>query len=210
MMLEVYHIGASPTIEMILRHMQAKYPSDITTTFVLVWANKNFPQAAKEILDNAEYIHLRSNDYIDFFFPGYLPKINISEGEEWNIFHSWEFNTEDFVRAIEYVENVSRWRYSGNSEFLFLEYSAGKIVFENSISLNIDYLLKNKMIDSLSSLMENIIRISKSYVQVSDFSRELGYLEAKESIIEAVKKYLSAKLKGVHIGTFRCRNLELK
>lgn len=200
-----------PTIDYILRYMQDNYPSDIVTAFILVWANKNSPQSSKEILDYSEYLHLRSNGYIDFFFPGYLLRDNIdmTEDGKWNISVSWEFNTTDFVKAIEYVERVSKWRYSGNTEFLFLEYSAGKIRFQNSISLNIDCLLKDNVISSLPSLVEDIIGAAKPFNRVSDFSRELNYLEAKKSTIIAIKKYISIKLKGVHTGTFRCKNLEL-
>ena len=200
----------APTIDYIVHYMQENYPPDIVTTFVLVWANKDFPQSSKEILDYLEYLHLRSNGYIDFFFPGYLLRenVDIAEDRKWNISVNWEFNIADFVRAIEYVEGVSKWRYSGNTEFLFLEYSAGIIRFQNSISLNIDCLLKDSVISSLPSLVEDIIRVAKPYNRVSDFSRELNYLEVKKSTLNAVKKYISTKLKGVHTGAFRCKNLE--
>lgn len=203
-------IGPGPTIDHILLHMQEKYPPDIVTTFVFVWANKDFPQSSKEILDNSEYLHLRSNGYIDFFFPGYLIKEDIDTSkDEWKISHSWEFDTEEFVRAIKYIEGISRWRYSGDTEFLFLEYSSGRIRFQNSISLNTDYLLKDNVIPSLPSLIEDIIRTAKSYNRVSDFSRELNCLEAKKSTMNAIKKYISVKLHGAYTGTYKCKNLEL-
>lgn len=209
----LFSIGPGPTIAHILLQMEKKYPPDITTTFVFVWANSDFPQSSKVVLDYSEYLHLRSNDYIDFFFPGYLLMDDISvdeKGKISKISHSWRFSTSKFVEAVEYIESISKWRYSGNTEFLFLEFSSGRIQFQNAISLNIDCLLKDNVISSLPALLEDIIRVAKSYNQTSDFSRELNYLEAKNSTINALKRYISTKLKGAHTGSFRCKNLELK
>lgn len=186
--------------------MQEKYPSDVPTSFVLVWVNKNFPKALKEILNNSEYIHLRSNDYIDFFFPGYAFEIDIDT--KGNILDDWEFDTYLFVNAIEHIERISKWHYSGDSEILFLEYSHNRIQFANSLSLNVDYLLANNIITSVSSLLENIIEIAKSCTRVSEFSHKLNYLEAKQSSLSAIKKYITTKFKGVHTGAFKCKNLE--
>jgi len=199
-------IGPGPTINHILLHMEKEYPTDVPTTFAFVWVNRDFPQALKELLNNSEYIHLRSNGYIDFFFPGY--RLDTDIDDKWNILNSWEFDIGLFVEAIEYIEGISKWHYSGNSEILFLEYLHGRIQFKDSLSLNVDYLLENNVIASVSSLMEAIIKIAKSCTRVSEFSRKLNYMEIKQSSLHAIKEYISNKFKGIHIGAFRCRNLE--
>jgi len=188
--------------------MQEEYPADISTVFAFVWANKNFPQASREILDNLEYLHLRSNKYIDFFFPGYRP-IDIT-CTKFNISLDWEFISGDFVSAIDRIERISKWRYSGNSEILILEWSHRAIQFEHAISLDLDYLVKSEIIESPSSLLEDIIRIAKSCNRVSEFSTELNLLEAKHSVLKAITQYLSKKLQGAHAGSFKCRNLEIR
>lgn len=187
------------TIDKIFTQIKNIYPTDITTTFILVWANKHYPQSATALLENIEYNHLRSGQYIDFFFPGYENQFNSS--------FDWTFNSSDFIKSIEKVENMSKWRYSGNTEFLFLEYTHGKISFEHTISLNIDQLLQDNIIPSVPVLMEDIIRISKSCTEVSEFANQLNYLEASKSIKKFIKQYIINKLSGVRIGTFCYRNL---
>lgn len=212
------------TINDIFSYVKATYPYDVTTTFILVWANKHYPQSATALLENFEYNHLRSGEYIDFFFPGYKNQSNsFNSSINW-IFNSLDFDKSnekkqfypsfdlvfsisDFVNSIEEIENMSKWRYSGNTEFLFLEYAHGKISFEHTISLNIDQLLQNNTISSIPVLMEDIIKISKSCTQVSEFANKLNYLEASKSIISSIKQYIINKLNGVHTGTFCYRNL---
>lgn len=136
------------------------------------------------------------------FFPGY--------DKQFDAPFDWKFNSSDFVNSIEKIENMSKWRYSGNTEFLFLEYTHGNISFEHTISLNIDQLLQNNSISSIPVLMEDIIRVSKSCTQVSEFANQLNYLEASKSVKNSIKQYIINKLNGVHTGTFCYRNLSKK
>lgn len=193
------------TIDDILLHMFINYPYDVPTTFILVWANAKYPQSASSLLENLEYNNLRSGKYIDFFFPGYTEKsVDVSTA------FNWKFNPSDFVISIERIEDMSKWKYSGNTEFLFLEYCHGKIDFTHTISINIDQLLKDNIIASVPALVEDIIRIAKSCNRVSEFAHQLNFLEAKHSIKKSIKQLIIDKFKGAHVGAFCYRNLEDK
>jgi len=205
----LYCIVALPTIEHFFKYMKEHYPYDISTVFVFVWANKKYPQSAESLLENSEYINIRSNKYIDFFYPGYDIETSANfDDENFKVLTERVFIMSDFIRSIETIENMSKWRYSGNAELLILEYYHGKIKFDKAISINLDKLLSDNIIFSVNSFIEDIIRIAKSCNTTSEFSHKLNYSEAKLSIQDAIKKYLSDKLNGTHIGTFLCQNLE--
>ncbi|MDE6687212.1 MAG: hypothetical protein K2K17_07845 [Lachnospiraceae bacterium] len=93
-----------------------------------------------------------------------------------------KLNVLDFGKSIKELENMSKWRYSGNTEFLFLEFKNGEISFEHTLSLNIDQLLQNHTISSIPVLIEDIIKASKSCTQVSEFANQLNYLEASKVV----------------------------
>lgn len=192
------------SIEKIKLYMLKTYPYEETTPFILVWANKKHPQSATAILENLEYNHLRSGKNIDFFFPGY---VSSSKQQDKSSF-DWEFRTEDFVESIKTVEDISKWKYSGETEFLFLEYEKGNISFKNTISINIDRLLRNNIIESVPSFVEELIRVSEYSNKISDFSFNLNYLEAEYSAKKSIKEYLISMFNGVHTGAFCHRNLE--
>lgn len=193
------------TIDKIMAHIICSYPDDVTTTFVLVWANKRYPQSATALLENLEYNHLRSGKYIDFFFPGYIDK-SVSSDSSFN----WEFSPSDFVESIKRIESESKWRYSGNTEFLFLEYRSGKVDYRHTISINIDQMLKYNIISSVPAFVEDIIRIAVSCTEVSEFADQLNLWEAKHSVRHSIWQYIIDKFKGIHVGTFRYKNLERK
>lgn len=167
------------TLKHIFNYIGGGYPCDITKTFILVWVNKHHHKSAIALFENFDLNH--SNwlfgglERMDFYFPGFKNPFVSFFGDK-------KFNVLDFVKSVKEMENMSKWRYSGNTEFLFLEYINGEISFEHTISLNIDELLQNNTISSVSVLMEDIIKISKSCTQVSEFASQLNYLEASISV----------------------------
>lgn len=149
------------------------YSGDTTKTFILVLVNKHHPQSATALLKLFVQNNWRWGD-IDFYFPGFKNPLDFSIGLKLNVL--------DFAKSIKELENMSKWRYSGNTEFLFLEFKNGEISFEHTISLNIDQLLQNHTISSIPVLIEDIIKASKSCTQVSEFANQLDYLGVSESV----------------------------
>lgn len=191
------------TIEDVLEHIKCVYQNDVTTTFVLVWANRNDPQSATMLLRNMEYYHLRSDKYIDFFFPGYIEQNSYTINS-----FNWEFNVSDFVESIKRIENISKWKYSGSTEFLFLEYKNRKIDFKHTISINIDQFLNDNPRLSLSNLVEDIIRVARSCNKVPEFSRQLNLMEAQRNCKNSIKQWIIKQFGGIFFGTFRLKNLK--
>lgn len=163
------------TLKKIFGWVGGAYPHNNTIkTFVLVLVNKHDPRSATALLKIFTQNNWLWGDDIDFFFPGFKNPLSNTPDLKLNVL--------DFAKSVKELENMSKWRYSGNTEFLFLEFKNCEISFEHTLSLYIDQLLQNHTISSIPVLIEDIIKASKSCTQVSEFANQLGYLGVSESV----------------------------
>lgn len=80
-----------------------------------------------------------------------------------------------FSEFIGELENISNWKYTGESELLILDYVDGKLDFSNVINLWLDKMIRNNIIYSFNNFLEMLIRTIK---------------KLKGSVISIIKKYI--------------------
>jgi len=91
-------------------------------------------------MGSLNYYHHLSGKNINFYLPGYgaywygsypdgqvVAKINGVE---------WSYSDQMFIDFINDLETYSKWRYSGETELLMLEYKEGKLSFDDVVFVN--------------------------------------------------------------------------
>lgn len=86
----------------------------------ILFARPESEFAKKHILPHIDYWHHRSDNYTDFFCPGYFSKncygdtqpITTVSGD------TWYFSNHALIEFLNELEKLTTWRYSGGSELL--------------------------------------------------------------------------------------------
>lgn len=171
----------------------------------------------KNILDSLNHYHHLTGSNINFYLPGYgaywnadiypdMREITIIDGT------TWSFSDRAFVSFVAQLENVSSWKYSGESELLLIPYFDKKLNFSKVGRFHLDAMLNDGVISSISSFMTNVSRA----VQLDNSLHKIsvnGIIKcvkknAFEETLEKLPKYVSKLLKsGKH---YLCHNYARK
>ena len=78
----------------------------------------------------------------------------------------------------------SKWEYSGESELLMLEYKEGILSFDNIMQFYLDKMMRDKVIDSIPSFFQQLLRICKKFKALEDVSDACG----RDKLIQVTKE----------------------
>jgi hypothetical protein len=116
----------------------------------------------------------------------------------------WSFSPTVLNEFIVYFENISKWKYSGETDLIILSVRNGKLDFSSCLVLHLDDLVRDKRIKSVPNLFERIFSLFKKEKTLFDTSNQL-YIKA---IGDEILSYIdSTKLFGK---LFRNRHLTLR
>ena len=157
----------------------------------------------EEVTNNLNYFHYRSDRFVDFYCVGY------SAGESSDSGHAnhpvaciegvdWGFSPKryNFFRA--QLENVSRWKYSGETDLVLVvarkqHGTAAALDFSTAIACNLERMKKDGAFTSVRAFFEQIFRFGETY-QGSDpvwvLSDRMGLEKGKNFLQEAVLSLL--------------------
>lgn len=145
-------------------------------------------EVGKSILNSLNYYHHLSGNNKNFYLPGY--------GAYWNEDYpdgqivtkiegvNWSFSDKMFVCFINDLETYSKWEYSGESELLMLEYKDGILSYDNMMQFYLDNMMRDRVIVSISSFFQQLLRICKKDKSLKDISSAFG----KDKLIQVTKE----------------------
>lgn len=142
---------------------------------ILLFVRPSAP-GAKEILDEFDYIHYNSEKYCSIYAVGYsndfAKEKDVSYKRATSIAGSeWYFSNAEFVKFKNNLEQRIKWRYSGETELIVLQSNPeGQQIlnFQNYVSIDVNYGIKNGYIDSFQRFMEALVRSSKYEVTAKE------------------------------------------
>lgn len=192
-------MGPAGNYEYMKTDMRNRYEDGSSCVVGILFANPNKSFVKDEILVNIEYANERSGRYIDFFFAGYS-KWHTHNDDDTTIKAlrgiEWHYSTEMFNDFIEKIEQISKWKYSGETELLLIEYSNGELQFNKCISIWLDRAVKEEYIYSVSHLFEDIYRTSRKETDISSFSNKLAMKKAPLAVFDSIIRFFSKKTGG--------------
>ena len=120
----------------------------------------------KDIVGELEYYHHLTGHAINFYLPGYGAYWNTEEYPDMKVVTEidrteWSFSSKSFVEFINALEEVSRWKYSGESELLLIPYHDGKLDFSSVAVFCLDAMLKDETISSVSRFITELSRSAR-------------------------------------------------
>jgi len=173
-------------------------------------------QTGNGILKSLNYFHHLTGNNINFYLPGYgaywsgdrYPDMN-------NVARingvDWSFSYKAFVDFIAALEEVSRWKYSGESELLLIPYHDEMLDFSGVAVFHLDAMMNDGTISSVSSFITGLSRCVKRDNSVTSITaRGVVKCVSKTVIDEIMDKtptYISKSLsRGKH---YLCRDFSL-
>ncbi len=91
-----------------------------------------------------------------------------------------------FVKFIKSLEDVSSWKYSGESELLLVDYQNSTLDFSYVLRLNLDAMLRDNAIPSVDALFEILFREIPKRKNVLHISDVAGAKVLGQVVIESV------------------------
>ncbi len=157
-------------------------------------------ETGKDIINSLGYYHHLTGKNINFFLPGfgaYWPDEMYPDQENVvTIDHAtWSFSNMMFVDFIHELEEITTWKYTGESELLLISYHDQFLDFSVASQFWLDQMLKDGVISSTSSFFTQLARLAKKNNSVSSMRRMSGLANISKSLIDefvdSLPKYLS-------------------
>ena len=156
------------------------YNDDAPITFGILIADYEQTLAREYIINYMNIFDKKSNKYIDFFIPGYLPYdngiITSMKDKDGNSYH---FDRTTFEIFIEEFEKYFDFTYEFNPVLILVE-------LKNKNFIIIDLDCNESDIKRAGVLFLDIFNIAKKYVRIEDFSRELVATYIKGSHLDSI------------------------
>lgn len=171
-------------------------------------------QTGEEIVGSLNYYHHLTGHNINFYLPGYGAYWNDTEYPDMRFAAvingvSWSFSDKAFVSFVNTVENVSKWKYSGESELLLIPYHDQNLDYSNVAVFRLDAMLKDDAIASISSFMTCLSRNAQHNNSVNSIvfkgaTKSVAKALAQGVIDRVLKDFPNPIKKGKH---YICKNL---
>lgn len=138
----------------------------------------------KQVISSFDYWNIDSGKDIDIFLPGWKKDSKL----HFDVIAFFEFRLK--------IEEVSKWEYSGETDILLLDFDynieekEGKFCFDQTITLCVEKMLRDKLIGSIDGLMHSVIKAAKETCSrgVWEISDKIGIQTFRRSLWNYVKK----------------------
>lgn len=151
-----------------------------------------------EVIDEFNYIHYNSREYCSIYAVGYS---NDNYQTCYDDFISvrgtagtnWYYSDQAFIDFKNKLEKRLNWRYSGDIELIVLQSNPnGRNIlnFENYLSIDVNYGIKNGYIESFPRFMESLVRSSKKEVEIIQLTNEMqkSKIKIKEVVSTSINE----------------------
>ena len=169
----------------------------------------------KSILKSLEYFHFRTGKTINFYLPGY--------GAYWNDTYpdgkvvteinrvKWSFSNEMFTEFLSDLEKYSKWKYSGESELLLVDFKKGILLFDKIMQFHLDNMIRDNVIYSVHQFFEQLFRVCQDKETLNQVSNAFGLDKAKQITKERILDKLPVGLGNIFTQEkyFCVRNMEV-
>ena len=166
------------------------------------------------ILESLNYFHHITGHNINFYLPGYGAYWGGNKYPDMNNVAridgvDWSFSYKAFVEFIADFEGVSKWKYSGESELLLIQYHDKMLDFSEVGVFHLDAMLNDRTISSVSSFITGLNRCIKRDNSVPGIMAGGAVKCATKTVIEeiiaCIPSYISMPLsRGRH---YLCKDL---
>ena len=153
--------------------------------------------ASPKLQDSIDFWHRDSGRYFDLVFPAWYRR-----------YGELRFSEKRFVDYKDEVQQVSDYRYSGETDLLilnfeyFLEYGRGAFAFDQVIDIKVDSLIKDNGVNSLNGLITEVTNAAKDvYTNTGDtgiweISDRIGSIRTEAGLFNMLVKKIDKYVAG--------------
>lgn len=147
-------------------------------------------ELAEQVVSSYGYWSKDSGKYIDMVFFGWQKDDD-----------DLEFNVEKFLHCRDQIESLSKWKYSGQTDLLLVNFvcplneeEQGHFDFSESIYLPVEEMIRKENTPNLDKLMHDIVQVAKkgwddSHDQgIWEISDRIGWQKGRKAVWEVLKK----------------------
>lgn len=143
------------------------------------------------ILKSLNYFHHLTGNSINFYLPGYGAYWSDDRYPDMNNVAringiDWSFSYKSFVDFIAALEDVSRWKYSGESELLLIPYHDEMLDFSEVAVFHLDAMMNDGTISSVSSFITGLSRCVKRDNSVPGITARGAVKCASKTVIDEI------------------------
>jgi hypothetical protein len=163
--------------------------------------------ANAEVLPRLDYFHQRAGKHIDFFCAGYTQgweggqdPYGCRDYKKAGL-EGWVFSNERFVNLCKELSELSRWKYSGETDLILLnaEYDppgrSSRLDFSSTILCRLDTMKRDKAIGSVAEFFERIFQYTES-ADPDDPTWGFSDKEGVKQVGSAVERFVLGLLPG--------------
>jgi hypothetical protein len=175
----------------LIKDLKEKHGEECQVTIGILIGNAHCVFVKDFILSKIDQYHHRSNNNIDFYFPGYGAYWHGDNGSQETVCAvdgvDWLYGDKLFCKFIDDLECRSKWEYSGETELILINFINGKLDFSEVMVFWLDKMVKDGIIYSPANFFEHIFKMFRKKETVSSVSDKLALRGIGNSIIDMVK-----------------------
>lgn len=166
---------------------------EIPITFGILIADFDQQSSREYILNYIDRFNYKSGECINFYLPGYFEENHYLSDQIIKISgKNYYFSRDKYMEFLNRLEIDFKFDFFYNPTLILMEYNSGNFSKANSIVIELDN--QGSDIRKVGSFFEKIFEISKSYVDIHDFSKELKKSEIKNNLFNSILKILNNNL----------------
>lgn len=98
----------------------------------------------------------------------------------------WSFSNEMFTEFLSDLEKYSKWKYSGESELLLVDFKKGILSFDKIMQFHLDNMIRDNVIYSVHQFFEQLFRVCQDKETLKQVSNAFGLDKAKQITKERI------------------------
>lgn len=171
--------------ERLVHEIKRRENNDIPVTFGLLVADYHQQKCKEYILNYIERFDYKSDQYINFYLPGYLEEDLFNKNEKITIKQKdFYFNRDIYLNFLDKLEADFEIDYPYNPVLILMEYDRGNFNRTKRIIIELDS--NGSDIQQVGEMFERIFKIAKEVVSIKDFSNSLMKDGLKEGLLDKI------------------------
>ncbi|WP_148090740.1 hypothetical protein [Paenibacillus macerans] len=171
--------------ERLVYEIRRRENNEIPVIFGLLVADFHQQKCKEYILNYIERFDYKSDQYINFYLPGYLEEDLFNNDEKITIKQKdFYFNRDTYLNFLDKLEVDFKIDYPYNPVLILMEYDRGNFNRTKRIIIELDS--NGSDIKQVGEMFERIFEIAKEVVSINDFSKSLMKDGLKKGLLDKI------------------------
>lgn len=186
----MYPVGSFDRMRQDLWRREYEKGTDIPITVGILIADYRRSFCKENVLNQLERFDKKSGSLIDFYIPGYCKTSEIDQHyQEKYVFKrdTYSFSPEYFNEFVDILENCGI-KVTGRTQLILLPYEGNQLLFDHTISFDVETDESEKKIESTKLFFESIFQIASETTKFDVFKERIYRSRTVNSCLRFLKE----------------------